>query len=189
MHSTRAHLWAIGYDNVYRARQVRDVVHELAGPQPYLILLDTLVVIRSADGSYTLDREPQHTIANIATSAILGALVGWMLSVPALAAAVGALLACVGSAATHLALIDKKFVEDVKALMKPGTCALFVLDDVGDIDVIIHRIKGLGGTVLKTNVDVEQLRLVQSALSSEPARREFARVVASSANAVPRAEG
>ena len=188
MHSTRAHLWAIGYDDLHRARKARDVVNELAGPQPYLILLETLVVIRSADGSYTFDREPHHTVANIATSAILCALVGWMLSVPALAAAVGALLACVGSAATRLALINKKFIEDVKALMKPGTCALFVLDDVGDIDVVLHRIKGLGGTVLKTNVDVEQLRLVQSALGSETARREFARVDASSADAVPRAE-
>jgi hypothetical protein len=30
-------------------------------------------------------------------------------------------------------------------LMKPGTSALFVLDNEGDMDVILHAIRGLGG--------------------------------------------
>jgi uncharacterized membrane protein len=37
--------------------------------------------------------------------------------------------------------------------MRPGTSALFLLDDAGDMEVILHAIQGLGGTVLKTNVD------------------------------------
>jgi len=48
--------------------------------------------------------------------------------------------------------------------MRPGTSAIFVLDSEGDLDVVLHRIRGLGGTVLKTNVDVERARLIQSAL-------------------------
>jgi hypothetical protein len=28
-------------------------------------------------------------------------------------------------------------------MMRPGTSALFVLDDVGDLDVILHNIQGL----------------------------------------------
>jgi uncharacterized membrane protein len=36
----------------------------------------------------------------------------------------------------------------VRALMKPGTSAMFVLDCEGDMDVILHAIRGLGGTVL-----------------------------------------
>ena len=55
--------------------------------------------------------------------------------------------------------IDADFVREVEALMKPGTSALFVLDNEGDMDVILHAIRGLGGTVLKTNVDVERARL------------------------------
>jgi hypothetical protein len=51
------------------------------------------------------------------------------------------------------------------------------LDDEGDMDVILHAIRGLGGTVLKTNVDVNRARLIQSTLaaipddSTEPDRR------------------
>ena len=50
--------------------------------------------------------------------------------------------------------------------MKPGTSALFVLDDEGDMEMILHKIRGLGGTVLKTNVDVERAKLIQSTLAT-----------------------
>jgi uncharacterized membrane protein len=50
--------------------------------------------------------------------------------------------------------------------MRPGTSALLVLDDGGDMEVSLHHIRGLGGTVLKTNVDRERLRLIQSTLSA-----------------------
>ena len=86
-------------------------------------------------------------------------------------AAVGALL---GGAETALAArvgIGDDFVRDVEAMMKPGTSVLFVLDDEGDMDVILHAIRGLGGTVLKTNVDVERARLIQATLAGSPARR------------------
>ena len=32
--------------------------------------------------------------------------------------------------------------------MKPGTSTPFVLDDEGDMDVILHAIRGLGGAVV-----------------------------------------
>jgi uncharacterized membrane protein len=54
--------------------------------------------------------------------------------------------------------------------MKPGTSAIFVLDHEGDMDVILHRIRGLGGTVLKTNVDLEHAQLIQSTLAAPPAQ-------------------
>ena len=54
--------------------------------------------------------------------------------------------------------------------MKPGTSALFVLDDDGDMEVILHTIQGLGGTVLKTNVDMERAKLIQSTLSASTER-------------------
>jgi uncharacterized membrane protein len=49
--------------------------------------------------------------------------------------------------------------------MRPGTSALFVLDEEGDMDVILHTLRGLGGTVLKTNVDLERAKLIQLTLA------------------------
>jgi len=37
------------------------------------------------------------------------------------------------------------------------------------MDVILYRIRGLGGTVLKTNVDLERARLIQSTLAASAA--------------------
>jgi uncharacterized membrane protein len=71
--------------------------------------------------------------------------------------------------------IGDDFVRQVKELMKPGTSAIFVLDDEGDMDVILHAIRGLGGTVLKTNVDLERAKLIQSTLaapSAQPGKSE-----------------
>ena len=50
-------------------------------------------------------------------------------------------------------------------MMKPGTSALFVLDYEGDMDIVLREIRGLGGTVLKTNVDVDRAKLIQSTLA------------------------
>jgi len=46
-----------------------------------------------------------------------------------------------------------------------------VLDSEGDMDVILHSIRGLGGTVLKTNVDLERAQLIQSTLATPRAGR------------------
>jgi fumarate hydratase class II len=60
--------------------------------------------------------------------------------------------------------ISDEFVRAVERLMRPGTSALFILDHAGEMEVILHAIQGLGGTVLKTNVDPERARLIQSTL-------------------------
>jgi uncharacterized membrane protein len=52
--------------------------------------------------------------------------------------------------------------------MKPRTSALFVLDNEGDMGMILPAVQGLGGTVFKTNVDVERAKLIQCTLSSAP---------------------
>jgi uncharacterized membrane protein len=57
------------------------------------------------------------------------------------------------------------FVREVAGLIKPGTSVLFVLDDGGDIDAILPAIRGMGGTLVKTNVDLERAKRVQASLA------------------------
>ena len=64
--------------------------------------------------------------------------------------------------------ITREFVAEVQELMKPGTSAVFVLDSEGDMGAILHGIRGLGGTVLRTNVDVERAQLIQATLAATP---------------------
>jgi uncharacterized membrane protein len=164
--STYSHLWAIGYDDVGRADEVRDEIKRLGWDKHYLILVDVAVVVRHADGSFTFNQEPFPAIYNILGCTAVGFLAGLVLAAPLAGATVGALLGGVGSVTTSSVGIRDDFVREVEGLMKPGTSALFVLDDEGDMDVILHRIRGLGGTLLKTNVDVERAKLIQSTLAA-----------------------
>src|SRR6266446_1571773 len=47
-------------------------------------------------------------------------------------------------------LVSMKVPVEVEALMRPETSAPFVLESEGDIEVILHPIRGLVGTVLRT---------------------------------------
>jgi uncharacterized membrane protein len=169
--TTAAHLWAIGYDDMGRADQVRDVVSRLgwgtghAGK--YLILTDIAVVVRHPDGSFTFDHKPFPGVTKILGCTAVGFLAGLALAAPLTGAIIGALVGGVGTAASAAAAgIDDNFVRAVEMLMKPGTSVLFILDEDGDMEMILHEIRGLGGTVLKTNVDLERAKLIQSTLAA-----------------------
>ena len=168
--STVGNLWAIAYDDMERAAQVRDEITRLgwgAGKAgKYLILLEIAVVVRHLDGSFTFDREPFPAIANILGSTTVGFLAGLVLAAPLTGAIAGAALGSAGTITAGHVGISEDFVREVEDLMKPGTSALFVRDNDGDMDMILHTIRGLGGTVVKTNVDLERAKLIQSTLAS-----------------------
>jgi uncharacterized membrane protein len=169
--TTAAHLWAIGYDDMERADKVQHEITRLAweGGQAgkQLILLDVVVVVRHPDGTFTFDRKPFPAVANILGCTVVGFLAGLAMAAPLTGAAVGALLGSAGSVASSAAAlgIEDNFVREVEGLMRPGTSALFLLDEEGDMEVILHAIRGLGGKVLKTNVDLERAKLIQSTLA------------------------
>ena len=164
------HLWAIGYDDMERASQVRDEIVRLGWVQNYLLLQDVAVVVRHPDGSFTLDRERFPAAFNVLGCSAVGFLAGLVLGVPLVGAAIGAVVGGAGTTRVMASAgIGGDFVREVQGLMKPGTSALFVLDCEGDMETILHGIRGLGGTVLKTNVDVERARLIQSTLSAPSA--------------------
>jgi len=163
------HLWAVAYDNMERANQVRGEIVRLGWEEKYLILDDVAVVVRHLDGSFSLDRERFPTATNVLGCSAVGFIAGLALGVPMIGAAIGAMVGGTGTALSALSAgISKEFVTEVQGSMKPGTSALFVLDSGADMAVILHAIRGLGGTVLKTNVDVERARLIQSTLAAAP---------------------
>jgi uncharacterized membrane protein len=168
--ATRAHLWAIGYEDVTGASKLRDKITELAWgsgkASKELVLLDAAVVVRNPDGTFVLDHKPFPTASNIVALTTVGMLAGLVLGTPLTGAAIGAALGSAGSAVSATSVVDSEFIREIESLMKPGSSALFVLDAEGDVNTIQNSIRGLGGTILKTNVDLERARLIQSALSA-----------------------
>jgi uncharacterized membrane protein len=166
MSTREAHLWAIGYDDAIQAERTRAQVTELAAGKN-LLLLDVAILTRTADGSYTLNREPFPVTSNVLAGGRLGFLAGLSLAAPMTGAAIGALLGTSASTVANAVGMEDAFIRDVQRLMKPGVSALLVLNDQGDLEVILQRIRGLGGKVLKTNVDLERAKLIQTTLSAE----------------------
>jgi uncharacterized membrane protein len=159
------HLWAVGYDDIQRAEHVRAEIARL-GETRCLTLLDTAVIKRYPDGCVTLDGEPFVAAANLSGRTFASFLAGLALGAPPLTgAAVGAWAGRSGAAAAEVG-IDDNFLREAAALMKPGTSALFVLDREGDMAAILQGIRGLGGTVLKTNVDLQRVQLIQTTLAA-----------------------
>lgn len=163
-----AHLWAIGFDDLSGAERLRNAITALASPVQYLLLRDLAVLVRNADGSYTFDRQPFPAAGNILADNTLGFLAGIALSAPLLTSTtVGDLLGLAGTPISCTVGIDDKFIRDVQAVMRPGSSAVFMLDIVGDLEPALRGLAGMGGTVLKTNVDVERAKLLQSCLRAK----------------------
>jgi uncharacterized membrane protein len=162
------HLWAIGYEDLERAEQVRAHITRL-GERHCLVLLDTAVVVCYPDGCVTLDGERFVPATKFRRQGFASFLAALALGAPPLTgAAAGALVRATGCVANELGIADD-FVSEVEGLMKPGTSALFVLDQEGDMDAILHEIRGLGGSVLRTNVDLKRAQLIQSTLAAATA--------------------
>jgi uncharacterized membrane protein len=167
--SHTAHLWAIGYEDAGRAERVRAAVTRLRDTEQCLVLLDIAVVVRDADGSFRLDGEPFAVVGSAAGGGLSRFLARLAISVPVLTGgAVTAVLDGAGASVYPAVGIDDRFIRDVAVQLKPGTSALFVLDDEGDMDAILRAIRGLGGTVMRTNVNLERAKLIQSTLLADP---------------------
>src|SRR5262245_15688846 len=94
-----SHLWAIGYPDMQRAARVKDEIVCLGWEPPTsLLLLDVAVVVRHADGSFTVDREALPSASNFLGMTAVGFLAGLVVAAPAVGAAVGALLGGAGIA-------------------------------------------------------------------------------------------
>jgi uncharacterized membrane protein len=164
--SSHGNLWAIGFDDAGRAAVVRDEVARLGWETHDLILRDVAVAVRYRDGTLTLNgelfpaatRSPDGTLARLLAALALGAP-------PLSGTAVGCMADTIGAAREGVGIGDA-FIRDVECLIKPGTSALFVLDEGGNMDAILRAIRGLGGTVLKTNVDLIRAKLIQSTLAA-----------------------
>jgi uncharacterized membrane protein len=148
-----------------RAEEVRAEIARLSEGR-CLILLESSVAVRYHDGTVTLDGEPFVSVPKLRGHSLANFFAGLALGAPPLTGAVAGAWVRTTACPSADVGIGEDFVIEVEAMMRPGTSALFVLDQECDIDAILEGIRGLGGTVLKTNVNTERARLIQSTLAA-----------------------
>jgi uncharacterized membrane protein len=159
-------LWALGYDDPTRAKAVRAEILRFENIHG-LHVIDAIAVTRLQDGSFTLERDdaPQMT-TGVLGFGFLGFLIGLVVLEPLAGVAIAVTLGGLSAVSARQIGIDDEFLNEVKELIKPGASALFLLTTTDNPEGVLHQIRGLGGTVLKTNVNAELAQQVQEALSA-----------------------
>jgi uncharacterized membrane protein len=110
-------LWAVGYDDMERANQVRDEIIKLGWHKHYLQLDDVAVVVRHPDGSFTFDRKAFPAASNVLGCSVVGFVAGLVVGAPITGATIGAMVGGAGTVAVLASVgIGDDFVTEVKGL-------------------------------------------------------------------------
>lgn len=155
-------LVAVAYDDEYRAAEVLATLRRLQSE--YLIdLEDAAYVTKDPDGKVKVHQSHSLTGSGALGGGFWGLLFGLLFFVPILGLAVGmGIGALVGHYSDYG--IDREFMEGIRAQMKPGSSAIFVLVRKSTPDKVIPEVAKYGGTVLQTNLSDDTEQKLQAAL-------------------------
>ena len=157
-------LVAIGYDDPYKAEEVRLKLRKLQ--KDYLVdLADAVVAVKDDKGKVKLHQAVNLTAAGATSGGFWGSLIGLMFLNPLLGLAVGATAGAVSGALTDVGINDR-FMKDLASSLKASSSVLFVLVRKATVDKVLDELKGSGGTVLKTSLSHEDEAKLQAALSA-----------------------
>jgi uncharacterized membrane protein len=160
-------LVVIAFPTEAKAEEVRQKL--LAMQKEYLIELDDAVVAaKDAQGRIKLNQLINTTTAGAVSGTFWGTLVGLIFLMPLVGAAMGAASGALGGALADLGINDK-WMKETAAAIQPGTAALFVLVRKVTADKVLERLKGEGGTVMKTSLDHTREAALQAALAEAKA--------------------
>ena len=156
-------LVVIAFPTEAKAEEVRQKL--LAMQKEYLIELgDAVIAVKDSNGNIKLNQLINTTAAGAVTGTFWGGLIGLIFLMPLAGAALGAASGTLSGYLTDVGINDK-WMKETAAAVQPGTAALFVLVRKVTADKVLDRLKGEGGTVLKTSLDHTKEAALQAALA------------------------
>jgi uncharacterized membrane protein len=158
-------LIAIGYDDTTTALEAMDEVERLAAD--LIIQPDAVAaIVRNQEGKFRTVTN-QHVVGGGATWGMFwGLLFGILFFVPIFGMALGAAFGALGGKLAK-GTIDKQFQDQVRAQVKPGTSALFLIVEQMTGDKALEGLSKFGGTVIKTSLSKEAEAELQQALHGQ----------------------
>jgi uncharacterized membrane protein len=160
-----AELIAIGYPDETTAARAEQEAHRLA--DELIIQPDAIAaIVRDRKGNFHVSTS-HHAVGSGATWGMLwGLLFGLLFFVPffgmVVGAGMGALMGKIEKSG-----IDREFQDQVRAMLKPGTSALFLVVEKVTPDKAVAALRQYGGTVLKSSLSVDAERQLQDALHGD----------------------
>jgi uncharacterized membrane protein len=157
-----ADLIAIGYPDETTAFAAADEARRLASE--LIIQPDAIAVIsRDQDGSYHVTTSHHPMTRGASWGMFWGFLFGLLFFIPVFGMAVGAAMGALMGKFSKTS-IDQQFQDQVRAMVQPGTSALFLMLERVTPDVAVAAMSKYGGTVLKTSLSENDEKELQEAL-------------------------
>ncbi|MCU0501899.1 MAG: DUF1269 domain-containing protein [Anaerolineae bacterium] len=155
---------AVKFNGEDEAERVMKALHGAHGDGASLSIDDSAIVTMGQDGKVKVKNAAD---VGVKWGAVGGGLFGLLLTGLFLGP-IGAILIGAGAGALigkAFGLgIDKKFLEQVKAAVTPGTSALCVVVRKGDPNVFFGAIRPYEGEIIYTNLEAEQEETLRRAL-------------------------
>ncbi|MFC1466662.1 MAG: DUF1269 domain-containing protein [Candidatus Brachytrichaceae bacterium NZ_4S206] len=152
----------ITFDNTKEADQVRDALRDLS-KRGLLTIMDSAVVVKDAQGEVKVNNQLGRNVKwGLIGGGILGGLLFFLFPVAGI----------VGGAAAGAVIgkslgddVDKKFIEEVKQALQPGTSALFIITRDEHADAVFNALKPFKGTVYHTSLSPTNEETLKRVLS------------------------
>lgn len=160
-------LIAIGYPDETTASAAADQARRLS--EDLILEPEAIATVRrDVEGKYHVTTS-HHAVGTGATWGMFwGFLFGLVLFIPVFGMAIGAGLgALMGK--VEKSGIDKAFQDKIRAMLAPGTSALFLVIQHATPDKAVASLSQFGGTVLKSSLSEEAEAELQRALHGEAA--------------------
>ena len=158
-----ADLIAIGYPDETTALEAEKAAEDLA--KDLIIQADAIAaIVRDKDGKYKVTTNHHAVAGGTVWGMWWGLLFGLLFFVPVFGIAIGAGFGALFGKLEQSG-IDKEFQDQVRAMLKPGTSALFLVVEKVTPDKAVDRLKQFGGTVLKTSLSEDAESKLQAELT------------------------
>ncbi len=157
-----SNLIVLTFEDMEQAGKARAALRDLQ-KQGRVSMQDAAVIVKDMDGKVRVEGEASSDSVN---GALIGGALGLMLGLVFFPLAGLAIGAGGGALVGHLMdrHVDKKFVKDVEAALKPGNSALFALMGSADPTAALAALRPFKGTVFQTNLDSEFEEQLREAL-------------------------
>ncbi len=156
-----SHVVVIIFDNMEEASRLRGALRSLE-QRNELSIEDAAVLVKDAKGKVRAKHEKSDAAV---TGAVIGGVLGSIVLImfPGIGFATGA--AAGGLVASKLVGdLDKKFLKEVSAAIKPCTSALFLIVGEGDRIAVEQTLRPFKGTLYSTSLPEESSALLRQAL-------------------------
>ena len=162
-----ADLIAIGYPDETTALSAMDEAERLQ--HELIIQADAVAaIVRNQEGKIRVVTNHHAVGAGATWGMFWGLLFGLLFFIPVFGMALGAGMGALMGKITKSG-IDRRFQEQVRDMVQPGTSALFLIVEKVTPDKAVEALSRYGGTVLKSSLSKEQEAELQAALHGEQA--------------------